>query len=389
MAHSTRLRLFKIALAGGFLLGIFFAWRLWVSTRSFPLTPVGSALPAIPFPWDYFLAGLLVLLLLALAAAARPRPHIVALLVLLLVLALGDQSRWWPSFYEYTLMFAVLAFYSWRDDDTSARPVLNTLRLIISGVYFWSGAQKLNPYFAPSFRERFVAPYETLLPAAMRDAAPYLIQAAPFLEIAFAVGLLAKRGRAAALAGALAMHIVIFFGIGPLAAGWNNSAWAWNLATAAFVVILFYREKEETLRSILGHWRFPPKALAWMLIGVLPALNFAGRWDAALAFNVYSGNARDAALYVNETARSRLPPEIERHFKPASLGRSMLLVWDWTAAEFNAGPYAELRIFKNVLRRLCAYAVHPSDVQLVVRERATWANGWSRPLVKFDCAQAE
>jgi hypothetical protein len=324
------------------------------------------------------------------AIFSRPRKPIVALLALLLVLALGDQSRWWPSFYEYALILLVLAFYPWEGGAlVRQRHILNALRFIICGVYFWSGAQKINPYFADSFYFRFIAPYAESLPAGLEGALPYMVGLVPFVEIAFAAGLLTRRWRGAALIVALAMHSLVFFGIGPLAGNWNNSAWAWNLATASFVLILFFREREETFHGIVFDWKSVPKVLVLVLVGFLPLLNFFGRWDSALAFDVYSGNSRAGAIYVEHALMTKLPPEIERHIKPASSGRGILTVWDWTAAEFNAGPYAEIRIFKNVLRKVCSYDTSRTGAWLAVREKGTWVNRWDRPLLKYNCRDVE
>jgi len=387
MVPEKRIFFFKIALTAGFFLGIFFAPKLWLSSRSYPLTPV-VALARIPEPFDFAALAVLIGLLAAVVVSARPRRYLVALLALLLVLGLGDQSRWWPSFYEYTLMFLVLAFYPWEGGDLSRqRHALNTLRFIVCGVYFWSGAQKINPYFADSFSFRFISPYVESLPPSVRDAIPYIIGLVPLVEIAFAAGLLTRRWRAPALTAALAMHTLIFFGIGPLAGNWNNSAWAWNLATASVVFILFWREREETFHTIVFDWRSVPRILVLVLIGVSPLLNFFGRWDSALAFDVYSGNARTGVIYVDYALMAKLPLEIERHVEPASGGRGMLAVWDWTAAEFNAGPYAEVRVFKNVLRKICSYGDGKNGALLVVREKGTWVNGWSRPLLKYNCGE--
>ncbi len=100
MSEENRIRLVKIALPASFLLGLVFAFKLWISSRSYPLTPVVPAFARIPYPLDYLLVAVLALLLIAVAVLPRPRVALIALLILLFALALGDQSRWWPSFYE-------------------------------------------------------------------------------------------------------------------------------------------------------------------------------------------------------------------------------------------------------------------------------------------------
>src|SRR5262245_55384608 len=66
-----------VALLSGFLLSP----RLWLSGRSYPLTPVSDLLPAIPPPFDVIWFGAMLLLLLALVVLPRSRWLLLALLV--------------------------------------------------------------------------------------------------------------------------------------------------------------------------------------------------------------------------------------------------------------------------------------------------------------------
>ena len=57
----------KITLALALGLGLILSWRLWISSRLFPLVPVITNLPTVPFPLDYIWFVLLIGLLLAIA----------------------------------------------------------------------------------------------------------------------------------------------------------------------------------------------------------------------------------------------------------------------------------------------------------------------------------
>jgi hypothetical protein len=60
---SARLFALKIGIAGGLLAGLLLSPKLWVSSRFYPQTPVLPFLRAIPFPIDYAVFILLLLLL--------------------------------------------------------------------------------------------------------------------------------------------------------------------------------------------------------------------------------------------------------------------------------------------------------------------------------------
>ncbi|PYS77735.1 MAG: hypothetical protein DMF70_16090, partial [Acidobacteria bacterium] len=55
----------KITLALALGLGFILSWRLWISSRRFPLAPVITNLPGVPFPLDYLWFAMVLGLLLA------------------------------------------------------------------------------------------------------------------------------------------------------------------------------------------------------------------------------------------------------------------------------------------------------------------------------------
>src|SRR6266705_5219328 len=124
-----------LALGSAFIL----SWRLWISSRQFPLVPVITNLPTVPFPLDYIWFGLLPGLLLAICIRAQPRELVIAFLVLAGLLSLFDQMRWQPWFYQYFFMLAALGFYAWKKPETkNNRVALDCCALIVVCIYFWS-----------------------------------------------------------------------------------------------------------------------------------------------------------------------------------------------------------------------------------------------------------
>ncbi|HKZ26618.1 MAG TPA: hypothetical protein VJ086_01835, partial [Rubrobacteraceae bacterium] len=59
---ENRLVWLRLALAAGLVAGLLLSPNLWISTRSYPLTPLWDAVPYLPYPADYALFGLFVAL---------------------------------------------------------------------------------------------------------------------------------------------------------------------------------------------------------------------------------------------------------------------------------------------------------------------------------------
>ena len=108
---------------------------------------------------------------------------------------------------------------------------------------------------------------------------------APLVEAGIGVGLL-TRYRNWAVILALGMHAFILFCIGPLGHDWNTVVWPWNVAMAAFVVLLFWRTGDISPKKILLLSRRRPSylhAVVLVLFAVMPLLGLFGLWDSYLS----------------------------------------------------------------------------------------------------------
>jgi len=274
------------------------------------------------------------------------------------VLAVFDQSRLQPWFYEGVFLLLGVAF---------ASP--NACRVILAGTYFWSGAQKLNAGF---LRIRFRPDRSLARALAARLAilgAPDAV-AAPFIELWIGIALLGKKFRPAAVVAAVAMHVCLLV----LAPG--ALSWTWNVASAAAVVILFWKAPETAPRVLFGRNPFHVGML--ILFAFMPALSFFGLWDHNL-FPVNRGT-----MYLTANLVRKLPPGIaaEAHMETPDI--ASINIHDWSVHELNVPPYAEVRIFKSVARAICGYAENPSDARLSVLRKSTV--GKSITSTSFTCA---
>ncbi|MBI3803085.1 MAG: hypothetical protein HY282_04915 [Nitrospirae bacterium] len=353
------------------LLCLGFSWKLWVSTRLYPLVPLFKLIPAFPYPFDYLFLALFSALLLALVIWPRSKILVRLIVAAFTLFFLQDQSRLWPSFYEFFFLFLLLLTDRNDAGEDEARRILDGFRFIIAAIYFWGGVQKLNPHFFNEEFPWFVQPLTHLLPFDI----PYLpalgVFAAVF-EVLFGIGLLTKRFRVIALYDAILMHVLIFFCIGPIRNDWNDSAWIWGQTMAVLVWVLFYKAPPFSFKKMFDAPPLYnlPQAGALLFIGILPLFNNVNRWDSALSFNVYTGNVDYAQIRMQPEAARKLPAALSR-FVTEREGEALLNLNAWTMHEFNANPYPEKRVFKAVLGTICSY-VPDNSVYLLLHEKSGW-----------------
>ncbi len=110
---ENRLAWLRIALAAGLVAGLLLSPNLWISTRSYPLTPLWDAVPPLPYPADYVLFGLLMVLVTGVGVArGRAIGWLgISALVIAAFLVVQDESRLQPWFYQYSFMLAAFCLF--------------------------------------------------------------------------------------------------------------------------------------------------------------------------------------------------------------------------------------------------------------------------------------
>ena len=380
----------KVVLALAFLGGFLLSARLWGVSRYYPLVPVLEGLPAVSPFWARVWFVALLALLAVIAVVRRSRGYILAFVVLAGLLGLLDQSRWQPWFYQYLFMFLALAFYPWGDGDPEKRETaLNICRLIVASTYLWSGLQKLNAGFIDSLFPWLVGPLAALLPESLGDPVRSIALVAPFVEASIGIGLLTRRFRDWAVVLALGMHAFVLFCIGPLGHGWNTVVWPWNVAMSAFVVLLFWRTADFSLKQVLLPARRSPylHTVVLVLFAVMPLFGLFGLWDSYLSASLYSGNNKKGTLFIDETVKDRVPRGIHERVADLQTGEKYVLnVSRWSYEELNVPPYPETRIFRSVARHVCSYTEEPSGVRLEIEDRPALSGNRAEV---YDCSGVE
>jgi hypothetical protein len=335
--------------------------------------------PLLQPPLDMIALGALFAALCGVAFAPRPRWWAAAATVLALLLALEDQSRWQPWFYQYVAMLAALAVA--RDSGD----MLAAWRVVLVGLYLWSGIQKLNATFMSRLFPWLVQPVSSVLPAGLQQIFLAGWVVVPMTEIAVAVGLLVPRLRNAAVIAAVGTHLVVLGLLGPLAHGTNAVIWPWNAAMAGLAAVLFWNARAASALDTLVPRRIGAHAVMLALFVALPVLSFAGRWDAYLSGELYSGNLKVGALSITDRVTARLPDAARRHVMSDRAGANALDLYEWSMGELSVPSYPEDRVFRAVARDVCRFADNPGDVVLVVFGRPGVLTG-QREITRNDCA---
>jgi hypothetical protein len=378
----SRLLWLKLTVTSVFCLGIAMSWRLWIGSRSFPAAPVSDLLPALPHPADVLLFAGLFVAAGAILFSPKPQKFIWAFLALIAALCLFDQTRWQPWVYQYGALLAALALFSWDSADTAGRNrALNIARLIVATTYIFSGLQKVNANFIGNDFPWIVEPLTNLIPSS-RIPLQALGMAAPFVQIAFGIGLLTRRYRGISLALAVSMHVFILAMFGPLGHDWNVIIWPWTATMAMLDLLLFTRGQEFSAGEIFRTDRHPYHVCVLVLFALLPFLSFFNLWDSYPSSALYSGNLTEALVYTTDAGRDSLPASIGARFVHTSADTNVLNLQRWAMEELNVFPYPETRVYRRIAKAVCGQARLPDQLVLLVHEQRMFG---SRPETGYRC----
>lgn len=380
----ARLFWLKTAIVAAFCIGLALSAPLWIGPRSYPTAPVSSLLSFSIVPVDTVLFAALFGLAAAILIAARPGKLIFAFLGVIAVFGLFDQTRWQPWVFQYSVLLAGLGLFSWNRDDTAgAERALNVARLIIAATYVFSGLQKLNPNFIGHDFPWLLEPITNALPSA-REPLHAMGLAAPFIQVAFGVGLLTRRFRRISLVLALAMHALILAMFGPFGHDWNSVIWPWTAAMGVFDVLLFGGATNFSPGDVFRTGRRAFYAGVLVLFAGLPWLSFVNLWDSYLSAALYSGNLTEATLYASDAGKASLPDALAARFVRTSPDTHVLKIQRWAIEDLNVTPYPETRVYRQIARAVCEQSRRPAQFVLLVSEQRLFA---SRPETGYRCAE--
>ncbi len=367
---ASRIYWLKTTVSVGFIFGLLLSLKLWVSSRFYPLTPVLSELPPIPYPFDWLSVFIFFCLLLAIIVSAKPKPYIWASIIFVTFLVFMDQQRLQPWVYQYTFMLATLGLFSWKWNDTKSRDTtLNISRFIVASIYFWSGIQKINLNFMGNIFPWMISPVVGLFPTPIQSFFYGFGIFAPFIEIGIGVGLIVKKYRTVAIWGALVMCLFVLLTLGPLGHNWNSIIWPWNIVMVIMVLLLFTKTETIPARKILDTKGSVFYKFIVVVFGILPSLYFFNIWDSYVSWSLYSGTTNKSSIYLSGDVKRQLPDYVQQFVQIDDTGKNVLSISEWAFEELNVPPYPETRIFKNITKSVCATVNSPQEIKLVMSGR--------------------
>lgn len=367
LSPSDRIYWTRIVIASCFFIALALSKHVWLTTRHFPLVPVFSGLPQIPYPFDYACLAALGILLVFIASSPAPKIYLICFLSLLAVLAVLDQCRWQPWAYQYSLMLGALAVFYWKGGESADQDAaLNICRLIIVSIYFYSGLQKLNPTFAAHVFPHLLGDRGTAATAILRALA--IVPA--IMEATIGVGLLTMKFRNVAVIAAIVMHIFILTKYGPFGYNYNTVVWPWNLAMIAFDVILFWKA-DSSFGDVL--WKNPSalQKAVLLLVLIMPLFSFFGWWDSYLSWSLYSGNVDGANIFCSDAVAKRLPDYLQKYITHTSINDNRLSMRDWTMGELNVPGYPESRVYRRIAADVCRLSDNSTEMALYIQKKTT------------------
>jgi hypothetical protein len=172
--------------------------------------------------------------------------------------------------------------------------------LIFSGLFFWSGMNKVNPWFQTEIFSWFFSP----LFNGKWQQFYFLI---PAIEITSAILLLFQKTRKNAVIVCIAKHIFVVFMLSPLFHNWNYVVIPWNIGLASILYVLYLKP----VKINISNYDF--KLLRYIIIiffWICPALWYIGLWPFNLSFQLYSGYHSSTYLYADNGYKK----EIEQYY---------------------------------------------------------------------------
>lgn len=319
-------------------------------SHEFLSVPVAKWLPQ-PAELDMLLAilcfGLPILFFIN-----RPKIHnwiLLLAIIAYLLLCLLDVNRLQSYM---TVYFAFLAVFF----IANPRRRMKLLLIILTGTYFYSGLQKLNPDFAAYTGKAF---WFYSLPIEYSPAIGYGFAS---LEVLLGLLLLPKLTRKFSCYLLLIMHLLILWKIGPLKADWNYIVWPWNLMMmACLAVVAFAPEIPKTYvpsnisRGFNHLWKHQRLSLILLLLfWVLPPLNFLDAYPNNLSFHLYTGNDLDGKIVIDT---SEWKDDQKSHYAPYDLlpeqEKLYLELVPFSLDQRGIAIYAEKWVYREIYDRFC------------------------------------
>lgn len=339
-----------------FLALMFYAPKLWITEKSFPVIPLFDFIPIPHYPYDYLLAFLLIGLLISFFFKPKKVTGI-CIVFLYYYLAIVDQNRLQPYFYQSILIILSASYL--RSSKKNTTIVLHSLMLLFIATYFFSGIHKINTNFDSVWIHAF-AKHFSIFPEKIRL---YFIYSIPYIEASIALMLFYNKTRKIAVILIIIMHLGIVILLFIFGYGYNVIPW--NLQNILSVFILFWNYKSAYTFDLFTQYFNYKKAVIIFLIFVLPTTNLFGFWDHLLSFSFFSAKLNYYYIELNDDKLiENLPADIKKYIFEYN-GKKIINLNDWAGDVNGVLLYPEDRIAKKTQQYIASFSKSKNSTKLV------------------------
>ncbi len=339
-----------------FLALMFYAPKLWITAKDFPVIPLFDFIPIPHYPLDYILAFLLIGLLISFFI--KPKKIIgLSIVILYFYLAMVDQNRLQPYFYQSVLIILTASYL--RSSQKNTTIVLHCLMLIFIATYFFSGIHKINANFDSVWKHAFTKHF-SIFPETIRL---YFIYSIPYIEAFIGLMLLFNKTRRIAVLLIITMHLGIVILL--LKFGYGYNVIPWNLQNILSVYILFWNYKSNDPFAVFTQYFNYKKAVIIFLTFVLPTTNLFGFWDHLLSFSFFSAKLNYYYIELNDDKLiENLPKGVKKYIFDYN-GKKIINLNDWAGDVNGVLLYPEDRVAKKTQRYLESFSETKNSTKLV------------------------
>ncbi|MDP9128209.1 MAG: hypothetical protein M3N08_08135 [Pseudomonadota bacterium] len=334
--------------------------------RVFLPCPLWSPAFSVPQDLDWPFLDVHIAGLVALIWKPRYRPAAAIVVGLTALRILGDVASAQPFtlMYAFTILMAMLS-------QLSSQSRLQALRLMIVGVYFWAGFNKLNNGFFYDVFPWFIRPFWTYPPGWRITNTAITITSflVPVFESLIGLFLVLKNTRALGTIMAAIMLCVVLACLGPLGHGVAAIIVAWNIYLFISEAALFLAPHDACVKAMTTNIATSSAAALFILA---PALGLLGLWDAGPSFKLYAGNAPEAYITLDPRENTQqLPEEVTLAIQfyqrqhPGEASANSMNVLEWLGIS-HLGPYPSERVYRTGAPGLCHWLQHPETATLYI-----------------------
>jgi len=338
----------------GLLAQVLLSWPLWWKAKG-----VVSYLPifTVVDGWieESYLVIFPIFLLLTILSLFFPKKRVLTkiLLVTGLILVIGNIHRLQVWFYFYGLL---LFLFVWKK-KVASESIFLTARLVLVGVYVWSGLHKFNIHFEEDIFPWLIEPLGITLLS-------WVAYGAGGIEVLIGFGLLFNPTRRLSVFCCFLFHGLILGLLGPLGHNWNMVVWPWNLVMPVLVLFLFFKTQHLGLKisksSILT---FLPSLVVLILVWVFPVFNYFSFTPEQLSFKMYAGSHPEVVLFFGEKDRNLVGehPTIHGVLPSESLPTYRVVLDDLVFAEWGTPFFITESTARKIGKQFCDKMQSPKD----------------------------